>query len=53
MGFGHGFGALDDGQAFYLGGPGEAGGRVNAHYGRDPIVKIDTTITDRDAPLHH
>jgi TnpA family transposase len=25
---------------------------VNAHYGRDPIVKIYTTITDRYAPLH-
>jgi TnpA family transposase len=33
-------------------GPGEAGGTVNAHYGRDPIVKIYTTITDRYAPLH-
>ncbi len=37
---------------FYLGGPGQAGGQVNAHYGRDPIVKIYTTITDRYAPLH-
>src|SRR3546814_7474435 len=36
----------------YLGGPGEAGGAVNAHYGRDPVVKIYTTITDRYAPLH-
>ena len=41
-----------DGQAFYLGGPGEAGGVVNAHYGRDPVVKIYTTVTDRYAPLH-
>ena len=40
------------GQAFNLGGPGEAGGQVNAHYGRDPIVKIYTTITDRYAPLY-
>ena len=28
------------------------GGKVNAHYGRDPIVKIYTTITDRYAPFH-
>ena len=50
--FGEGWRASADGQAFYLGGPGEAGGTVNAHYGRDPIVKIYTTITDRYAPLH-
>jgi len=50
--FGQGFRASADGQAFNLGGPGEAGGLVNAHYGRDPIVKIYTTITDRYAPLH-
>lgn len=50
--FGSGARASADGQAFYLGGPGEAGGLVNAHYGRDPIVKIYTTITDRYAPLH-
>lgn len=50
--FGQGHRASADGQAFYLGGPGEAGGTVNAHYGRDPIVKIYTTITDRYAPLH-
>lgn len=50
--FGEGVRASADGQAFYLGGPGEAGGKVNAHYGRDPIVKIYTTITDRYAPLH-
>nr|WP_246300982.1 Tn3 family transposase [Rhizobium rhizolycopersici] len=30
----------------------EAGGAINGHYGRDPIVKIYTTITDRYAPLH-
>ncbi len=39
------------GRAYGLGGPGEAIGQVNAHYGRDPIVKIYTTITDRYAPL--
>ena len=50
--FGNGVRASGDGQAFNLGGPGEAGGQVNAHYGRDPIVKIYTTITDRYAPLH-
>src|SRR3546814_1170978 len=41
--FGQGHRASADGQAFYLGGPGEAGGAVNAHYGRDPVVKIYTT----------
>ncbi len=50
--FGEGWRASADGQAFYLGGPGEAGGAINGHYGRDPIVKIYTTITDRYAPLH-
>lgn len=50
--FGPGHRASADGQAFYLGGPGEAGGTVNAHYGRDPVVKIYTTLTDRYAPLH-
>lgn len=50
--FGEGWRASADGQAYGLGGPGEAGGQVNAHYGRDPIVKIYTTITDRYAPLH-
>ncbi|WP_062213064.1 Tn3 family transposase [Aureimonas sp. AU12] len=50
--FGPGHSASADGQAFYLGGPGEAGGAVNAHYGRDPVVKIYTTVTDRYAPLH-
>jgi len=38
-------------RTYYLGGAGEAGGLVNAHYGRDPIVEITTTITDRYAPL--
>ena len=50
--FGEGWRASADGQHFYLGGPGDGGGSVNAHYGRDPIVKIYTTITDRYAPLH-
>lgn len=50
--FGDGWRASADGQHFYVGGQGESGGTVNAHYGRDPIVKIYTTITDRYAPLH-
>ncbi len=50
--FGEDWRASADGQAFALGGRGEAGGRVNAHYGRDPIVKIYTTITGRYAPAH-
>jgi TnpA family transposase len=50
--FGEDWRASADGQAYYLGGPGEAGGLVNAHYGRDPIVKIHTTVTGRYAPLH-
>lgn len=53
--FGEGVRASADGQAFCLGGAGgagEAGGLVNAHYGRDPIVKVYTTITDRYAPLN-
>ncbi|WP_408863379.1 Tn3 family transposase [Acidiphilium acidophilum] len=33
--FGQGHRASADGQTFYLGGPGEAGGAINAHYGRD------------------
>src|SRR3546814_18368275 len=50
--FGQGHRASAAGQAFSLGGPGEAGGAVNAHYGRDPVLTIYTTITDRYAPLH-
>src|SRR3546814_4455021 len=50
--FGQGHWAFADRQAFYLGGPGEAGGAVNAHSVRDPVVKIYTTITDRYVPLH-
>ena len=50
--FGESWRASADGQHFYLGGRGEGGGTVNAHYGRDSIVKIYTTITDRYAPLH-
>jgi TnpA family transposase len=44
--------ASADGQAFHLGGPGEAGGLVNAHYSGDPIVKIYTTISGQYSPLH-
>ncbi|MEG8055270.1 Tn3 family transposase [Sphingomonas aerolata] len=39
-------------EAFYLARPGEAGGRSTRIDGRDPVVKIYTTITDRYAPLH-
>ena len=50
--FGDDWRASADGQAFALGGQGEAGGRVNAHYGRDPIIKLYTTVTGRYAPAH-
>lgn len=50
--FGEGTRASADGQAFQMGGPGKADGQVNAHYGRDPVVKVYTTVTDRYAPLH-
>src|SRR3546814_20165191 len=48
--FGQGHRASADGQAFYLGGPGEAGGAVNAHYGPDPVVQVYTTLTHRPDP---
>jgi TnpA family transposase len=48
--FGPGHRASADGQATSV--APEAGGTINAHYGRDPLVKIYTTITDRYAPLH-
>ncbi len=50
--FGTGQVSSSDGQHFYLGGEGEIGGAVNAHYGRDPIIKLYTHITDRYAPFH-
>jgi TnpA family transposase len=50
--FGGGIGATSDGQHFHLGGAGEAAGEVNAHYGRDPAVKLYTHISDRYAPFH-
>jgi hypothetical protein len=37
--FGEGWRASADGQAFYLGGPGEAGGAVNAHMWNGPLGK--------------
>ena len=40
------------GRHFYLGGEGETGGTVNARYGRDPIIKLYTHISDRYAPFH-
>ncbi|MCF8506811.1 MAG: Tn3 family transposase [Caulobacter sp.] len=50
--FGGGGGATSDGQHFFLGGAGEAAGVVNAHYGRDPAIKLYTHISDRYAPFH-
>ena len=50
--FGDTWRASADGQAFHLGGPGEAGGLVNAHYSGDPMVKIYTTLSGRYGPLH-
>ena len=50
--FGAGQVSTSDGQHFYLGGEGEAAGEVNAHYGRDAIVKLYTHISDRYAPFH-
>lgn len=45
--FGDGWRALADGQAYYLGGAGEAGGLVDPHYARDPIIKIYTTTSTK------
>ena len=45
--FGTGQVSTSDGQHFYLDDEGETGGKVNAHYGRDPIVKLYTHISDR------
>jgi len=50
--FGTGQVSSSDGQHFYLDGEGERGGAVNAHYGRDPIIKLYTHISDRYAPFH-
>jgi hypothetical protein len=50
--FGTGQVSSSDGQRFYLGGEGETGGTVNARYGRDPIIKLYTHISDRYAPFH-
>jgi TnpA family transposase len=50
--FGETWRASADGQAFHLGGPGEAGGLVNAHYSGDPMVKIYATMSGRYGPLH-
>jgi TnpA family transposase len=49
--FGSGHRASADGQAYYLGGAGEAGNGQRTLRSR-PVVKIYTTITDRYAPLH-
>ena len=50
--FGIGQVSSSDGQHFYLGGEGETGGPEDAHYGRDPIIKLYTHISDRYAPFH-
>ncbi|HET6522122.1 MAG TPA: Tn3 family transposase [Geminicoccaceae bacterium] len=50
--FGGGAMSSSDGQHFYLGGPGEAVGAVNARYGRDPAIKLYTHLSDRYAPFH-
>jgi TnpA family transposase len=50
--FGNGQVSSSDGQHFYLDGEGGTSGKVNAHYGRDPIVKLYTHISDRYAPFH-
>lgn len=50
--FGSGQVSSSDGQHFHLGGEGETGGRVNARYARDPIIKLYTHISDRYAPFH-
>ena len=50
------FGAADisssDGQHFPTGGPGEAVGAVNTHYGRDATTLFYTHVTARHAPFH-
>jgi TnpA family transposase len=50
------FGASDvsssDGQHFPTGGPGEAVGAVNRHYGRDATTLLYTHVTARHAPFH-
>src|SRR5829696_5033924 len=50
------FGAADvsssDGQHFPTGGPGEAVGAVNTHYGRDATTLLYTHVSARHAPFH-
>ena len=50
------FGGADvsssDGQHFPTGGPGEAVGAVNTHYGRDATTLLYTHVTARHAPFH-
>ena len=50
------FGAADvsssDGQHFPTGGPGEAVGAVNAHYGREASALFYTHVSARHAPYH-
>ena len=41
-----------DGQHFPTGGPGEAVGAVNSHYGRDATTLLYTHVSARHAPFH-
>src|SRR3546814_18476166 len=50
---GQGHRASADGQHFFLAGPGEAGGAVNANEGCDPGVKLYTPITTPHATPNH
>lgn len=50
--FGTGTTSSSDGQHFFLGGPGEAGGTVNPHRGREPGISLYTHVNDRYAPFH-
>jgi TnpA family transposase len=50
--FGKGTLSSSDGQFFQTSGFGRDAGRVNAHYGQQPGIKIYTHISDRYAPFY-
>jgi TnpA family transposase len=50
--FGKGTSSSSDGQFFQTSGFGRDAGRVNAHYGQQPGIKIYTHISDRYAPFY-
>lgn len=50
--FGKGTSSSSDGQFFQASGFGRDAGRVNAHYGQQPGIKIYTHISDRYAPFY-